>query len=895
MAPSTTSPRGVDLPSLERAAQQHTPPTFWIGALYDTSGHADEMRGFLRALELHGYEPMARSMRWTDREATLGQRDLAMFKRMQGRRPQGPFVGVHEYLPHDKQPSFAGQVNVQRVMFESDRVPEQWLAPMLDRDEIWVPSQFNVETFSRSGIPADRLKVLGGTLDFDAFTPGVEPLDLPGRGDAFTFLTNFDFSERKGWQQLLLAWAKAFSADDDVRLVLKVGSFYAEDTAVVSRIESFIRSHVGAGSVDRLAPIEFMTGALPASDMPRLYAGADAYVLPTRGEGWGRPFMEALAMGLPTVASRWSAVLEFMDESTSWLVDGEVVPVAEDADTVNTLYRGHKWFEADVDVLAATMREIASDPDAARAKAAPARDELIRRFGPQAIAERVAELAAGVMGRDGARRAKPFYAVVRGKFGSTDSLAVANDGIANALVARGLNVGRAAPYADDVETDAPTITQSFPPAFEPHTKGPTIAILHWEFGAPPRDWVEESRRRVDRVWVGAEYVRRGYIENGMPPGIVEVVPCGADLDRFTPDGPAYELPRKAATTFLFVGGTTWRKGADVLIEGWRRAFGPDDDAQLVVKDFGVNGAYRNQGAGEQIKQLIETGTAAPIVYMDEELAHDDLPALYRAADAVVVPYRGEGFCLPALEAMACGVPVIHNGEGPTGEFVGDVGGWALPATRVPLPDAANLPELAGDGYVYEVDPDVLAEQLRAVAADAADRKERGARAVTQAAAYTWDAFADRAAESLATLEREGLPLARHLRHAEIEARSQYVLYAPDWADEQAWKATLDAWVAAAGPSDDVTLALYAGGDAGQIGERIMAHLTSHDESQLPDLALVEPSSVGLAALAATADAVLTDGPTDPASRPELLRRAQRIVPAGDRDALAALAGELRGS
>jgi glycosyltransferase involved in cell wall biosynthesis len=892
VAPSTTNPQGTDTRALERAAGRHVPQTFWVGALFDTSGHADELRGFLRALERHGYEPAAVNVRWTDREAGLDAAETEQIRRQVARKRQGQVVGVHEYLPSEGQSDFAGQINVQRVMFETDRAPAKWVGPLMDRDELWVPSQFNVETFSRSGIPRERLKVLGGTLDFDAFTPGASPLGLPGPPNAFTFLTNFDFSERKGWKQLLRAWAKAFDSSDDVCLVLKVGSFYTDDSEVVGRIESFIRAEFGAGAVSRMAPIEFMTGALRAADMPRLYAAADAYVLPSRGEGWGRPYMEALAMGLPTIASRFSAVLEFMDDETSWLVDGELVPVAEDADVWNESYRGHNWFEADVDELACAMREVAGDPDAARAKAAPARADLIRRFGPDATANRIAELAADAYARYGEKRSRPFSAAIRGGFGSVDSLAVANDGIATALEARGHNVSRRVPGSDVLDADAPTISQSFPPIFEPHADGPTVTVLHWEFGAPPREWVDEARRRVDRVWVGSDYVRRGYIENGMPPGIVEVVPCGVDLERFTPEGARYPLPGRAGCTFLFVGGTTWRKGADVLLEAWRRAFEPGDDVQLVVKDFGTGGAYRNQTAGDQIKSLIATGTTAPITYIDDELAFDELPALYRAADVAVFPYRGEGFCLPALEAMACGVPVIHNGEGPTGEFVADVGGWPLPAERVPLPPEAQLPELAGEGYVYEVDPDVLAAQLRAVAADVAGRHERAACAVEQAAAYTWEAFADRAEASLATLASEGLPLARHLRRAEIESRALVVVYAPDWADESTWGPVLDAWVSSFGADDDLTLALYADGDPAAVGAVVMARLAGRDESALPDLALVEPSSVPLAALAASADAVLSDGPTDPAARPELLRRARQIVPA-DAGAIAAYADRMR--
>jgi hypothetical protein len=297
--------------------------------------------------------------------------------------------------------------------------------------------------------------------------------------------------------------------------------------------------------------------------------------------------------------------------------------------------------------------------------------------------------------------------------------------------------------------------------------------------------------------------------------------------------------------------------------------------------------------GEEIKRIAATGETAPIVYLDEDLPFDDLPKLYRAADVVVLPYRAEGFCLPALEAMACGVPVIHNGEGPTGEFVADTGGWGLPASRIPLPEQINLPELSIPGWVYEVDPDDLAERLRAVAADDAQRRERAARAVDQAANYTWARFADAAEASIAALKAEELPLARGLRRAEIEARTHFAVYAPDWnAPDAAWAPALDAWIDTFGPDDDVTLALYVEGDADAIGGRIMAHLAGRDESTLPDLALVVPSSVTLAALAASADAVLTDGPTDPAARPELLRRARRIVAAGDRAATTALRGEL---
>ena len=162
--------------------------------------------------------------------------------------------------------------------------------------------------------------------------------------------------------------------------------------------------------------------------MPRLYAGADAYVLPSRGEGWGRPYMEALAMGLPTIASRFSGNLEFMDDETSWLIDGELVPVAEDAQL---------WTLRRPQVVRGRRRRAGRRHAADRlrpgrrpgqGRARPRRaDPLLRPRG--ATAHRIGQLPADVhRARYGDRRRKPVYAAIRGRFGSVDSLASSTTG-----------------------------------------------------------------------------------------------------------------------------------------------------------------------------------------------------------------------------------------------------------------------------------------------------------------------------------------------------------------------------------------------------------------------------------------------------------------------------------
>ena len=350
----------------------------WIGTASDTSGHADELRGFLRAQEQAGHEPALQELRWTDKDAGLSHAEQEMLRRQTSRSNRHIDIAVHTYLPWEQNPTFHGAVNIARAMFETDRLPEPWLAPVLRRDELWVPCRNNFEAFADSGIPERKMRIVGGTINFDLFSPGVDPYPLEVEPGRFVFLTNFDFSERKGWQTLLAAWGQAFTADDPVALVLKTGSFYREEGYVEGRIQTMLQQRFGP-ALSKLAPVYMLTDLLDTADMPRLYAAADAYVLASRGEGWGRPYMEAQAMGLPTIASRWGGQREFMDADTSWLVDGDLIDVPNDAELFNTLYQGHRWFDPDVDDLAAKMREIAADWDAAARRAEPARQRLIEQ------------------------------------------------------------------------------------------------------------------------------------------------------------------------------------------------------------------------------------------------------------------------------------------------------------------------------------------------------------------------------------------------------------------------------------------------------------------------------------------------------------------------------------
>ncbi|KAJ0406838.1 hypothetical protein P43SY_008860 [Pythium insidiosum] len=195
---------------------------------------------------------------------------------------------------------------VGRTMFETDRVPKGWSDRMNKMDEIWVPTRFQEKIFRDGGVSAERLRVLPEAVDVDFFDPArVEtPYDLAkeitGRTITPTttiFLSIFKWEERKAWRVLLKAYFQAFTKDDDVVL------------AILTKLGQ---------SLDELPLVHMVSPNLPQNQLPALYKAATAFVLPSRGEGWGRPHVEAMSMELPIIATFWSGTTEYMTEENSY-------------------------------------------------------------------------------------------------------------------------------------------------------------------------------------------------------------------------------------------------------------------------------------------------------------------------------------------------------------------------------------------------------------------------------------------------------------------------------------------------------------------------------------------------------------------------------------------------
>ena len=150
------------------------------------------------------------------------------------------------------------------------------------------------------------------------------------------------------------------------------------------------------------------------------------------------------------------------------------------------------------------------------------------------------------------------------------------------------------------------------------------------------------------------------------------------------------MPTARRFLFLFVGGTIPRKGFDLVLDAYLSEFSKEDDVCLVVKDMGTSTFYRYGNYREQVLQAIADDATSEIVYIDRNMTEGLLASLYTACDCLVAPYRGEGFGLPILEAMACGLPAIVPRGGASDDFVTDATEYLLPADEVECQHAWRL-------------------------------------------------------------------------------------------------------------------------------------------------------------------------------------------------------------
>jgi len=237
----------------------------------------------------------------------------------------------------------------------------------------------------------------------------------------------------------------------------------------------------------------------------------------------------------------------------------------------------------------------------------------------------------------------------------------------------------------------------------------------------PLNWARNCKdERLDILFTPSQHTKTAFINSGVPKDKIKVVSHGVNCDVFKPEGK--KLWDDEVFRFLFVGG--WkdgvfdRKGLDIAFRAYKEEFaGLDNDKIRFIGK--INMAYGGDIRANMESLNLPEGPP-DIDIITNDLNETQLSELYRSCDVLVMPTKGESFCFPVAEALACGCPVVAT----------DYGGHTEYSKRFGLLVEANWIDATG-GIYYEgvrwkqIDYTKLKESLRLVYENSEKYKKLG--------------------------------------------------------------------------------------------------------------------------------------------------------------------------
>lgn len=218
----------------------------------------------------------------------------------------------HRWPPDFTRPNCGKLVLMQP--WEYGSLPVEWQQSFISSvDEIWVYTRYLKICYERSGVPAEKIKVVPLGIDPIHFNPKAKPAEWITQecADRFRFLFNGGVTTRKGTDILVNAYLNEFSADEPVCLIIKDSNVYVRGMA--QKVQAL------AGR-DDIAKIIHNTDSVLHDELPGLYTACDCYVHPYRAEGYGLPIAEAMSCDIPVIVTGGGASLDFVNPDTGYFI-----------------------------------------------------------------------------------------------------------------------------------------------------------------------------------------------------------------------------------------------------------------------------------------------------------------------------------------------------------------------------------------------------------------------------------------------------------------------------------------------------------------------------------------------------------------------------------------------
>ena len=281
-------------------------------------------------------------------------------------------------FPHS---AFDYHYNIGVWLWELEKLPPAFTKALDYVDELWAPSEFVKNAIQRS---TDKPVI---TIPYGIETPK-ENLVRSNFGlpeNDFLVLTMYDslsFSSRKNPEAAITAFYQAFHDSSRAVLVIKVSNAREDELRLLSsRLEKLKIRYA------------LISEQLPKPRLNALISCCDVFISLHRSEGFGLVIAEAMSLGVPVVATGWSANTEFMAEDCTCRTKYKLIPLGE-----NYMYgdKSDRWADPDIEDAANKLRLLYSDPVLRNEMAAKAQSYINNEYSIQRTAELIASRYAEI-------------------------------------------------------------------------------------------------------------------------------------------------------------------------------------------------------------------------------------------------------------------------------------------------------------------------------------------------------------------------------------------------------------------------------------------------------------------------------------------------------------------
>lgn len=208
---------------------------------------------------------------------------------------------------------------------------------------------------------------------------------------------------------------------------------------------------------------------------------------------------------------------------------------------------------------------------------------------------------------------------------------------------------------------------------------PMVSMIVTEANYIPEPWVEPLQR-IEKVVVPSHFVLTACRRAGIAGEKLSIVPHGFDPAIFRPRN---FRNKSGPVRVLYVGSTAYRKGLDILLNAVERLGDLKDSLTLTLKltDYPDAAArsYVNNTWRIQVARLAECGFSIDVI--EDWLSPKELNRIMVGSDILCQPHRGEGFCLPLLEAAATGMAILTTDWGGALDYLNAHSAVLIPATE----------------------------------------------------------------------------------------------------------------------------------------------------------------------------------------------------------------------